>query len=70
MTLILAFDTNRKDTILLVTLYMQREMQSETGATGNQQVQSAADTRGKHRVSAELKRLEQESRFLEVSSLC
>ncbi|XP_058202236.1 guanine nucleotide-binding protein subunit gamma 2-like [Rhododendron vialii] len=44
---------------------MQREMQSETGATGNQQVQSAADTRGKHRISAELKRLEQESRSLE-----
>ncbi|KAI8566336.1 hypothetical protein RHMOL_Rhmol02G0032900 [Rhododendron molle] len=44
---------------------MEREMQSETGARGNQQVQSAADTRGKHRISAELKRLEQESRFLE-----
>uniref|UniRef100_A0A5B6Z903 Putative guanine nucleotide-binding protein subunit gamma 2 n=1 Tax=Davidia involucrata TaxID=16924 RepID=A0A5B6Z903_DAVIN len=34
----------------------------------NQQVQSvvaATDTRGKHRISAELKRLEQEARFLE-----
>lgn len=45
---------------------MQTDMQSETAATGNQQVQSAAaDTRGKHRILADLKRLEQESRFLE-----
>ncbi|KAG6423311.1 hypothetical protein SASPL_113704 [Salvia splendens] len=29
----------------------------------------AADTRGKHRISAELKRLEQEIRFLEVVKL-
>ncbi|KAK3024082.1 hypothetical protein RJ639_044184 [Escallonia herrerae] len=29
----------------------------------------AADTRGKHRVSAELKRLEQEARFLELYSM-
>lgn len=28
----------------------------------------SADTRGKHRIQAELKRLEQEVRFLEVSS--
>lgn len=34
-----------------------------------EQVRSVADTRGKHRISAELKRLEQEARFLEVS-LC
>ncbi|OMO99644.1 hypothetical protein COLO4_13178 [Corchorus olitorius] len=33
-----------------------------------QRVQSfqAADTRGKHRIQAELKRLEQEARFLEL----
>lgn len=40
-------------------------MQSES----SEQVRSvvaAADTRGKHRISAELKRLEQETRFLEV----
>lgn len=50
---------------------MQTDMQSETAGTGNQQVQSAAaDTRGKHRVLADLKRIEQESRFLEVSSIC
>lgn len=30
---------------------------------------AAADTRGKHRITAELKRLEQEARFLEVGSL-
>ncbi|KAI5649304.1 hypothetical protein M9H77_35309 [Catharanthus roseus] len=30
-----------------------------------EQVRSVADTRGKHRISAELKRLEQEARFLE-----
>ncbi|KAK4732450.1 hypothetical protein R3W88_025438 [Solanum pinnatisectum] len=39
-------------------------MQSES----SEQVRSvvaAADTRGKHRISAELKRLEQETRFLE-----
>lgn len=28
-----------------------------------------ADTRGKHRIQAELKRLEQEAKFLEVSTL-
>lgn len=40
-------------------------MQSES----SEQVRSvvaATDTRGKHRISAELKRLEQETRFLEV----
>jgi hypothetical protein len=31
---------------------------------------SATDTRGKHRIQAELKRIEQEARFLEVSFLC
>lgn len=30
---------------------------------------SACDTRGKHRIQAEIKRLEQEARFLEVSSV-
>jgi len=30
----------------------------------------ATDTRGKHRIQAELKRIEQEARFLEVSFLC
>lgn len=33
------------------------------------QVRLGSDTRGKHRISAELKRLEQETRFLEVSSV-
>lgn len=32
-----------------------------------QQSLSASDTRGKHRIQAELKRFEQEARFLEVS---
>ena len=44
-------------------LCMQREMQSESVAV------VATDTRGKHRISAELKRLEQETRCLEVTSL-
>lgn len=35
--------------------------------SSDQQVRSVADTRGKHRISAELKQLEQEARFLEVS---
>lgn len=38
-------------------------------SVSSEQVRSVADTRGKHRISAELKRLEQEARFLEVS-LC
>ncbi|VFQ85366.1 unnamed protein product [Cuscuta campestris] len=33
--------------------------------SSEQQVGSVADTRGKHRISAELKQLEQEARFLE-----
>ena len=36
-------------------------MQTEDG-----RLMAVADTRGKHRISAELKRLEQETRFLEV----
>ncbi|XP_052190467.1 guanine nucleotide-binding protein subunit gamma 2-like isoform X2 [Diospyros lotus] len=43
-------------------------MQSESADhQGSEQARSAAaaDTRGKHRISAELKRLEQEARFLE-----
>ena len=42
---------------------MQRDMQSNSVAA------AVTDMRGKHRVSAELKRLEQETRFLEVTSL-
>ncbi|KAL3506007.1 hypothetical protein ACH5RR_031389 [Cinchona calisaya] len=34
-------------------------------SVSSEQVRSVADTRGKHRISAELKRLEQETRFLE-----
>jgi len=43
---------------------------SESASPITQRVQSfpAADTRGKHRIQAELKRLEQELRFFEVSS--
>ncbi|XP_075523882.1 guanine nucleotide-binding protein subunit gamma 2-like [Primulina tabacum] len=38
----------------------------QTGSSGElRSPTGAADTRGKHRVSAELKRLEQETRFLE-----
>ncbi|XP_073048887.1 guanine nucleotide-binding protein subunit gamma 2-like isoform X2 [Primulina eburnea] len=38
----------------------------QTGSSGElRSPVGAADTRGKHRVSAELKRLEQETRFLE-----
>nr|GMD95178.1 guanine nucleotide-binding protein subunit gamma 2-like [Ipomoea batatas] len=33
--------------------------------SSDQQMRSVADTRGKHRISAELKQLEQEARFLE-----
>ncbi|CAL5413411.1 unnamed protein product [Camellia sinensis] len=47
-------------------------MQSESVDHGNQRIRlaaaasaAAADTRGKHRISAELKRLEQEARLLE-----
>ncbi|OMO78371.1 hypothetical protein CCACVL1_14448 [Corchorus capsularis] len=60
-------------------------MESETASSADEQQEqaagSAADTRGKHRILAELKRVEQESRFLEeemeelertdnVSTLC
>ncbi|KAK2647125.1 hypothetical protein Ddye_022320 [Dipteronia dyeriana] len=40
---------------------------SEPGGPVTQRTQSlaASDTRGKHRIQAELKRLEQEARFLE-----
>lgn len=50
---------------------MQIDMQSDSAVQGNQQLRSAAvaDIRGKHRISADLKRLEQETRFLEVNSL-
>ncbi|XP_058212085.1 guanine nucleotide-binding protein subunit gamma 2-like isoform X1 [Rhododendron vialii] len=47
---------------------MQMDMQSDSAVQGNQQLRWAAaapDTRGKHRISADLKRLEQETRFLE-----
>ncbi|KAK4388271.1 Guanine nucleotide-binding protein subunit gamma 2 [Sesamum angolense] len=38
----------------------------QTGSLGHfRSVVGATDTRGKHRISAELKRLEQEARFLE-----
>ncbi|KAL8481627.1 hypothetical protein ACS0TY_027404 [Phlomoides rotata] len=38
----------------------------QTGSSGEtRSVVGAADTRGKHRISAEFKRLEQEIRFLE-----
>ncbi|XP_039013838.1 guanine nucleotide-binding protein subunit gamma 2-like [Hibiscus syriacus] len=42
-------------------------MESETGSSTDEQQPSgsAADTRGKHRILAELKRVEQESRFLD-----
>ncbi|KAK7278371.1 hypothetical protein RJT34_23399 [Clitoria ternatea] len=42
-------------------------MQSDSGNAITHRVQSlsSADTRGKHRIHAELKRLEQETRFLE-----
>lgn len=40
--------------------------QSATPITHRVQSLSSADTRGKHRIHAELKRLEQETRFLEV----
>ncbi|XP_047318792.1 guanine nucleotide-binding protein subunit gamma 2-like [Impatiens glandulifera] len=41
-------------------------MQSiSTANVTQQQDRSTTDTRGKHRISAELKRIEQESRFLE-----
>ncbi|XP_043693837.1 guanine nucleotide-binding protein subunit gamma 1-like isoform X2 [Telopea speciosissima] len=44
-----------------------QEVESETGSSVDLQVSAvpAADTRGKHRILAELKRLEQETRFLE-----
>ncbi|XP_022771183.1 guanine nucleotide-binding protein subunit gamma 2-like [Durio zibethinus] len=58
-------------------------MESETASSANehQAAGSVADTRSKHRILAELKRVEQESRFLEeemeelektdnVSTLC
>ncbi|XP_031097617.1 guanine nucleotide-binding protein subunit gamma 2-like [Ipomoea triloba] len=37
----------------------------ESPQSPGQQIRSVADLRGKHRISAELKRLEQETRFLE-----
>lgn len=47
---------------LVLILFKKREMQT----ANSEQVRSvAADTRGKHRITAELKRLEQETRFLE-----
>ena len=47
----------------------QVAMESETASSADEQkpAGSAADTRGKHRILAELKRVEQESSFLEVS---
>lgn len=48
---------------------------SESASPITQRVQSSSsssssiDTRGKHRIQAEVKRLEQEARFLEVSLL-
>ena len=44
-------------------------MDSETASLEDEQkaAGSAADTRGKHRILAELKRVEQECKFLEVS---
>ncbi|PPS04983.1 hypothetical protein GOBAR_AA15681 [Gossypium barbadense] len=58
-------------------------MESETASSADEQqaAGSAADTRGKHRILAQLKRVEQESKFLEeemeelektdnVSTLC
>ncbi|CAL5395385.1 unnamed protein product [Camellia sinensis] len=45
---------------------MQRDMQSESGNQQAPSVAAATDTRGKHRISAELKRLEQEIRSLEL----
>ncbi|KAL6292097.1 hypothetical protein ACE6H2_000239 [Prunus campanulata] len=44
---------------------------SESLSPTTQRLQSlsAADTRGKHRIQAELKRLEQEARFLEVEKM-
>ena len=54
----------------LCPLEMQSDRSDSSGPT-TQRVNSlpsaAADTRGKHRIQAELKRLEQETRFLEVS---
>ncbi|CAL5392714.1 unnamed protein product [Camellia sinensis] len=44
---------------------MQRDMQSDSGNQQAPSVAAATDTRGKHRISAELKRLEQEIRSLE-----
>lgn len=41
------------------------EPESASPTTHRLQSLSAADTRGKHRIQAELKRLEQETRFLE-----
>lgn len=43
--------------------------ESASPITHRLQSLSAADTRGKHRIQAELKRLEQEARCLEVSML-
>jgi len=43
-----------------------RGPESASPMTHRVQSLSSADTRGKHRIHAELKRLEQEARFLEV----
>lgn len=46
---------------------MQAERKAAPAAAATAVVpKPAVDTRGKHRISAELKRLEQEARFLEV----
>ncbi|POO02053.1 hypothetical protein TorRG33x02_018370 [Trema orientale] len=43
--------------------------ESASPTTHRLQSLSAADTRGKHRIQAELKRLEQETRFLEIGTI-
>jgi Amt family ammonium transporter len=56
----------------------EKGMESETASSADEQVSgggggggggasAGADTRGKHRILAELKRVEQEMKFLEVS---
>lgn len=47
------------------------EMAAEASVSSDHgRVPVSADTRGKHRILAELKRLEQEARFLEVLLFC